>query len=133
MQQQEAIDSSAYKILNSMIQDKVDEMKSLLKVLNFRFQQAKKPTYYDYSKKEHIVYKPTLRVGVSFDKKEEINIPFDIRSLESVQSLIEDIIKLQKEIDDLNREKLYLVQADGDWQDGGRRSKRVFGVETYKN
>jgi hypothetical protein len=136
MKREDAINSPAYKMLQSMIDDRVGELKSWMQGLDLRIEQAKKPSYYSRNHKtgenEEHFYKPMLDVGVSFDEVQEIEIPYEIRGLKIIADSIAYIVKLETEIGDLNREKLYLIQADGDWQDDGRRSKKVFGVKKYE-
>jgi len=145
--QEEIIASPAYKMLESMIQDRVDTLRGLQKSIEFTIKRAKKPSYItqEYPKKENgrrdfdakpsnveVFYKPTFRTGVSFDNdkngnEREITLKYQTRELKHLTDLIAEVVKIEGEIGDLNREKLYLVAPDYDWQDQDRRYNRVFG------
>lgn len=129
MDQKEVMESSAYKILNFLIKEKTEELISQMKSLGQLINQAENPTYWSSTQRVAIPYKPTLNNGISFDKVQEVEIPFEIRSLKSVLDIINNIFRLEKEIAEFNRHRLYLLQADQDWDDGGRRSKAIFGVK----
>lgn len=144
---EEIINSSAYKMLESMIQDRVEELLSCQKSLDFRIEQAKNPSCKsqvfpkkangrtDFSSQpsyEDVTYSPSFHTGTPFDRdsegnEREIKLTYETRTLKQVRDLIDDVVKLEEEIEELNREKLYLVAPDSDWDDGGRRYKRVFG------
>jgi hypothetical protein len=146
--QKEAINSSAYRMLNSMIQDKTEELLDWMSSIKNCYERASNPSYYSKDiitgENTQTFYKAKLRTGVSFDApppkngifydegendKPEIEIPLELNELKRMRDTIDFAIKLEEQIHELNREKLYLIQADYDWRDNGRRSERVFGVK----
>ena len=114
-----------------MIEEKTRELLNEMNSLDLFFERSKNPTYLDRNREE-VKYKPKMRIGTTFDTVDEIEVPFETHSLKTVSQILSDIFRLEKEIQDLNRQKLYLLQPDGDWDDS-RASKAVFGIENYED
>lgn len=117
MTREEAINSSAYKMLNFLIKTKSHEMLGWMNALDSTFNRAKKDN-------------PTFSVGTTFDEVREIEVPFEIYEVRRMSEIISEIQRLEREIRDLNSHKLYLIQADADWSNSAR-SEAVFGVTEY--
>jgi hypothetical protein len=118
MTNQEIIDSSAFKVLNHMIDTKVSFIESSLPYI-------KRET--DYAFEGDYKYKSYLTTRVHDEGGDSVDLPVDLSKLKRIAEIIQDVIRTEEEINELQRQKLRLLN-DYDFTHGDdSEQKKIFG------
>lgn len=122
--EQEIINSQAFKVLNHMIDQKVDYITKVLPWIKDEVNRLYDPNYGDY--KGYITYR-TYEEGQVNKEETQVDLPVSLHQLKNISEYIQEVIQLEKEIGDLQRQKLRLLN-DYDFTHGDdTEQKAVFG------
>lgn len=118
MTEQEIINSSAFKVLNHMIDEKADYIVNYLPFIKDEVNRL-----FDGGTK----YKGSLRTRTYEEGSTEVDLPASLHDLERIAEMIQNVIRSEKEIGDLQRQKLRLLN-DYDFTHGDdSEQKKIFG------
>lgn len=118
MTKQEIIKSSAFKVLNHMIDEKANYVVTYLPFIKDEVNRLFDP---------ETKYKGYLRTRTHEEGATEIDLPASLHDLKRVAEMIQDVIRSEKEIGDLQRQKLRLLN-DYDFTHGDdTEQKKIFG------
>lgn len=124
MNTQEIIDSQAFRLLNHMIDQKVDYVTKMLPWIKDEMNRLYDPNYGSY--KGYITFR-TYEEGQASGEETQIDLPVSLHQLKNISDYIQEIIQLEKEIGDLQRQKLRLLN-DYDFTRGDdSEQKAIFG------
>lgn len=118
MTNQEIIDSSAFKVLNHMIDTKVSFIQSSLPYIKQEMDFVFNGSY---------TYKSFLSTRTDEEGDGIVDLPVDLDKLNRVAQLIQGVIRTEQEINELQRQKLRLLN-DFDFTRGDdSEQKKIFG------
>ena len=118
MNEQEIINSSAFKVLNHMIDEKADYITRYLPYFKDEVNRLFEP---------ETKYKDYLRTRTHSEGATEIDLPVSLYDLKSLVERLNDVFKQAEEIGDLQRQKLRLLN-DYDFTHGDdSEQKKIFG------
>jgi hypothetical protein len=118
MTNQEIIDSSAFKVLNHMIDDKVASIQGKLSYIKNEV---------DFVFEGNYQYKSYVKTRVHEEGGDSIDLPVDLDKLNRIAQIIQDVIRTEQEINELQRQKLRLLN-DYDFTHGDdSEQKKIFG------
>lgn len=119
MTNQEIIDSSAFKVLNHMIDQKAKGLASRALHIKDEMNRLYEPGYGGYN--------TFITVRTHDEGKKQIDLPVNLFELNRLADSIKEMTKLEQEINELQRQKLRLLN-DYDFTHGDdSEQKKVFG------
>lgn len=118
MTEQEIINSSAFKVLNHMIDQKADYIARCLPYIKDEVNRLFDPD---------TKYKGYLRTRTHAEGATEIDLPASLYDLKRISEMIDELAEAEKQIGDLQRQKLRLLN-DYDFTHGDdSEQKKIFG------
>lgn len=118
MNEQEIINSSAFKVLNHMIDKKADYITRYLPFFKDEVNRLFEP---------ETKYKGYLSIRTHDEGATKIDLPVSLHELKSLVERLNDVFKQAEEIGDLQRQKLRLLN-DYDFTHGDdSEQKKIFG------
>lgn len=127
MEMKDIINSREFRLLNFLIDQKIDEFKQTVRII-----QSEVEFSFRESAQHPISTKTYEESGNSYEAKYEV-IEADVRRLKGVRSYIDDLENLEKSINELVRFKLKL-QNDYDFTHGDDTIQRqIFSNESISN
>ncbi len=124
MTEKEIIDSQAFRLLNHMIDQKVDYVTKVIPWIKDEVNRLYDPDYGSY--KSYIIFR-TYEEGNVNQEETTVDLPVSLHELARISDYIQEIIKVDKEIGELQRQKLRLLN-DYDFTHGDdTEQKKIFG------
>lgn len=118
MTEEEIINSSAFKVLNHMIDEKADYILRCLPFIKDEVNRLFDP---------EIKFKGYLRTRTYEEGATEIDLPASLHDLKRISDLINELTSAEQQIGDLQRQKLRLLN-DYDFTHGDdSEQKKIFG------
>lgn len=125
MTEQEIINSQAFKVLNHMIDQKVDYLIKMLPWIKDEVNRLYDPNG-GYKVKGYVSFR-TYEEGQANKEETQVDLLVSLHELARISEYIQEVIKIEKEVGDLQRQKLRLLN-DYDFTHGDdTEQKKIFG------